>query len=63
MVQQLVATNLQFSQSGIGPISRTSLPFYTGRFMDKITGRVRVLPTPTTKYLNPLSYDARISYL
>lgn len=63
MVKEIVKANTLFSVAGIGPISKNSLPFYAGRYIDKVSGRIRVLPNPTSKYINPLSYKARMSYL
>lgn len=34
-----------------------------GRWIDSGTGRIRVLPKATNKYLNPLSYNAKLQYL
>lgn len=63
MVKEIVQANSLFSSAGIGPVSKNSLPFYAGRYIDKASGRIRVLPNPTSKYINPLSYNARLSYL
>ena len=63
LVSDIVNFNSVFSNAGIGPISPSSLPFYAGRWIDKVTGRIRVLPNPTSKYINPLSYQAKTSYL
>jgi hypothetical protein len=58
-----VKFNPSFSNVGVGPISANGLPLYAGRWVDKATGRVRVLPTATTKYINPISYNSKLSYL
>lgn len=63
MVQQLVSMNDDFSKAGIGQVSAKSLPFFVGRFIDPVTGRIRILPKASVKYLNPFSYKAKISYL
>ena len=47
---------------GVGPISPNSLSLYVGRWYDGETGRVRVLPTATSKYLNPFSFKQRKAY-
>lgn len=63
LVNMIVLANKHFSNVGIGPISSRSLSLYAGRWVDKVTGRIRVLPKATAKYLNPLSYQAKLSYL
>lgn len=47
LVKNIVAANKNLSVYGIGPIGNNSLPFYAGRWVDPITGRIRTLPTPS----------------
>lgn len=54
-VKNIIDANNALSQSGFGPISTNSSPFFAGRWLDTQTGSVRVLPNATSKYLNPLS--------
>lgn len=35
---------------------------YAGRWLDKATGRVRVLPPVSTKYIDPISFSQRLAY-
>lgn len=35
---------------------------YAGRWVDPVTGRVRVLPTANDKYTNPFSYNQKVGY-
>lgn len=63
VISNLVNSNTQLSKFGIGPVSGTSLPFYAGRWIDPVTGRVRLLPTATTAFVNPLSRRQRLGFL
>jgi hypothetical protein len=54
--------NDMVSTQGFGPISDSSLSLYIGRWLDTTTGNIRVLPTASTKYLNPLSFKQKIAY-
>jgi len=37
----VVKQNENLSQAGIGPVSKTSLPLYVGRWVDSRTGNIR----------------------
>lgn len=62
LVNMVVNSNTAFSNAGLGPVSRGGLPFMAGRYIDKVTGRIRVLPKASQKYINPLDYEAKLSY-
>lgn len=62
LVQSIITADKNFSKAGIGQKSPTSLPFYAGRWVDETTGRIRLLPRASTKYLNPISYQQRLQY-
>lgn len=55
--------NKALSKTGFGQISSTSSALYAGRWIDRTTGRVRVLPTANSKYLNPASKEQKLGYL
>ena len=63
LVNNIVAMNSSFSKAGIGQKSAKSLPFYAGRWVDTVTGNIRLLPIAKSKYVNPLSYNQKLSYL
>lgn len=62
-MKDIVTANNKLSNAGFGPINKDSLSLYAGRWIDTVTGRVRVLPNASTKYVNPLSADQRLGYL
>lgn len=55
--------NQNLSKAGMGPIKDNGLPLYLGRWLDNATGRVRILPNATTKYIKPGSLADKLSYL
>lgn len=63
LVKDIVAANDAIGKTGFGPIGPNSLALYAGRWIDTVTGNIRVLPNASTKYLNPLSADQRLGYL
>lgn len=54
-MQQLVTDNTNLSKVGMGPIKKNGIALYLGRWLDTSTGRVRLLPNASTKYVNPSS--------
>lgn len=62
-MQNIITANDNLSKYGIGPKSSSSLPFYAGRWIDPASGRVRLLPSVTAKYINPTSYDQKVAFL
>lgn len=63
LVKDIVTANTTLSQNGFGPIKSGGIALYAGRWLDTATGTVRLLPTASTKYLNPVSADQRLGYL
>lgn len=47
----------------MGPITKNGPQFYLGRWLDTATGRVRILPNASTKYINPASKSQKLGYL
>lgn len=45
------------STSGFGPLKRGGLALYAGRWIDPVSGRVRLLPPASSDYVNPLSFE------
>lgn len=54
-MQQLMLDNENLSKAGMGPIKNKGIGLYLGRWLDTSTGRVRLLPNASTKYVNPKS--------
>jgi len=50
------------SNVGFGPISDGGSNLYAGRWIDDATGKIRLLPQATTKYLNPISAPQKVAY-
>lgn len=63
MVADLLMSNNALVKTGFGPISKTSLPLYGGRYLDHTTGRIKLLPQISNKYVNPISYADHLQYL
>jgi hypothetical protein len=63
MVMTLTQASTVFSAAGIGPKARNGLPFYAGRYVDPATGMVRLLPKASSKFVNPVVYTSKLSYL
>lgn len=51
------------SNSGMGKISTNSQQLYLGRWLDTSTGKIRLLPTASAKYINPASRPEKQAYL
>ena len=49
-------------KSGFGPIGKNSFPLYAARFIDPLTDRIRTLPKPSMKYVNPKRLDDVLRY-
>lgn len=47
---------------GFGPISTNSLKLYAGRWIDPITGNIRVLPRADSSLINPLARGQKLGY-
>lgn len=56
IVRSLVQANDAFVHTGFGPVSKDSFPLYAARYIDPITGNIRTLPKPSSKYVNPRNY-------
>lgn len=63
IVRAIVSSNQQFKFAGIGPISKTSMGLYTGRYYNPVSGRTATIAKPKVKYMNPYNYHSTISYL
>lgn len=48
--------NQAFVNTGFGPVGKDSFPLYAARYVDPITGNIRTLPKPSSKYVNPRNY-------
>lgn len=46
-----------------GPISKTSLPLYGGRFYDDVSKRTRTIQKPKKKLMNPYNWNSTVGYL
>lgn len=53
-VGDVVKANQYLSSTGFGQISDNSADLYAGRWLDNISGRVRVLPEASDKMVNPV---------
>jgi hypothetical protein len=62
IIRNLVRANKEFVKTGFGPVSANSFPLYAGRFVDPLTGRIRTLPTPSSKYINPRNLQDVVRY-
>jgi len=61
-VKFLVNADRDLSTTGIGPKTNGGLPLYAGRWIDPVTGALKVLPKANTKYVNPLSKAQKLKY-
>jgi hypothetical protein len=57
IVKSIVDDNKDFSNYGLGKVSGKTFPLYAGRWIDPVTGKVKMLPKASAKYLNPASYS------
>lgn len=62
LIQDIVDANSSLSKTGFGPLRKGGLALYAGRWIDPATGRVRLIPTASKDYINPLSYDQTIAF-
>lgn len=62
LVKNLIQANDHFDKTGVGPVSKNSLPLYVGRYVDPLTGDVRTFPKPSSKYVNPRKIEQVVSY-
>jgi len=62
IVKNLILANDLFVKSGFGPIGKNSFPLYAARFIDPLTDRIRTLPKPSMKYVNPKRLDDVLRY-
>lgn len=67
IVRNLISANDAFVKTGVGPVSKNSFPLYVARYYDPLTGMIRTLPSPSSKYVNPRNlldvvkyYEARV---
>jgi len=62
IVQNLVLANDLFVSTGFGPVGKNGFPLYAARYIDPLTDRVRTLPKPSSKYVNPKRLDDVLRY-
>lgn len=55
IIRSLVIADRQLSKAGFGPISEGGLSLYAGRWVDPITGTIRVTPKASSSAINPTS--------
>jgi len=49
-------------KTGFGPVGKESFPLYGARYLDPITGAIRTLPKPSSKYVNPRNVQDVLKY-
>lgn len=54
--------NTTLSKTGFGPIKKNGIALYAARWIDPVTGRVRLLPKASKDFINPLSYHQNIAF-
>ncbi len=62
LIRNIISANSALSGTGFGPIKSGGIALYCGRWIDQETGRIRLLPTATTKYLNPAVRNQKLGF-
>jgi hypothetical protein len=63
IIKDIVEANDALSKYGFGPVKPDGVGLYAGRWLDTVTGNLRVLPNASSKYLNPLDVNQKLGYL
>lgn len=58
-----MAANAAVVGKNMGPLKKGGKGIYAGRWVDPVTGEMRVLPEANMKYVNPFSYEQKLGYL